>query len=377
MNEKKKVLFFIDRWASGGIESFIINFIENNENTNYEFTIVTSTKESPLFDKKIEKLNIKFVELLDSFVSWYVRPLVMVTKFKRFVQKNDFDIYHFHIYNAVSLIFPLLLKNKARIIIHSHVADTAHDKTRWIKLLIHQLSKTMLLKRNYELIAVSNLAGRWMYGHKQFSIINNGIDTEKFEFSKKQRLSYREKFNIDQHTLVFLNIGRLNEQKNQITFINIIQRIKEYSADNVKGIIIGEGPLKATLELEIKKNNLENDIWILPVRNDISSIASMSDAFILPSIYEGLPLVGVEMQSNGLVCFFSKNIDKAIQITNNSFLIDIDESAKKNAMNIIEHLNNNDVEEREKLSYIVKKNGYDIKTTVKSIIDIYDGRNKK
>lgn len=365
-------MIFLDRWASGGIESFIVNLLENSDSSKYEFTVVTSTKESTLFDKRIENLNIQFIVLLKGFSKWYIRPWIMFDKFKKFIKLNTFDVYHFHIYNAVSLIFPSVVINKSKVIIHSHNADVAHDNTRIIKLLVHKFAKATLLRKKYQLVAVSNLAGKWMYGNNKFLIINNGIDNKKFEFSESQRLIYREKFQIDQQTIVFLNIGRLNEQKNQVLFIRILKMIKKYSKKKLKGVIIGDGPLQSTLVEEIKNNKLENDILMLPGRNDIPEMASMSDAFILPSLYEGLPLVGVEMQSNGLTSFFSKTVDPAVQITESSFFIDITASEKKIALYIIDHLDINSTEQRKQMNIKVMKNGYDIKNTAKSILNLYE-----
>lgn len=370
--KKKKVMIFLDRWASGGIESFIVNLLENSDSSKYEFTVVTSTKESTLFDKRIENLNIQFIVLLKGFSKWYIRPWIMFDKFKKFIKLNTFDVYHFHIYNAVSLIFPSVVINKSKVIIHSHNADVAHDNTRIIKLLVHKFAKATLLRKKYQLVAVSNLAGKWMYGNNKFLIINNGIDNKKFKFSESQRLIYREKFQIDKQSIVFLNIGRLNEQKNQILFINILKMIKKNSTKKIKGIIVGDGPLLNILNLEIKANNLEDCISILSGRNDIEDIASMSDVFLLPSIYEGLPIVGVEMQSNGLLCFFSSNVDKAVQITDKSFFININDSPEQLAENVFEKLDYLNLSNRKKYNSVVNKEGYGIDNTVKNIINLYE-----
>lgn len=365
-------MIFLDRWASGGIESFIVNLLENSDSSKYEFTVVTSTKESTLFDQRIEKLNIQFIVLLKSFSKWYIRPWIMFDKFKKFIKHNTFDVYHFHIYNAVSLIFPSIISNKSKVIIHSHNADVAHDNTRIIKLLVHKFAKATLLRKKYQLVAVSNLAGKWMYGNRKFLIINNGIDNRKFKFSESQRLIYREKFQIDKQSIVFLNIGRLNEQKNQILFIHILKMIKKNSTKKIKGIIVGDGPLLNILNLEIKANNLEDCISILSGRNDIEKIASMSDIFLLPSIYEGLPIVGVEMQSNGLLCFFSSNVDTAVQITDKSFFININDSPEQLAENILKKLDYLNLSNRKKYNSVVNNEGYGIDNTVKDIIKLYE-----
>ncbi|MCT8388159.1 glycosyltransferase family 1 protein [Leuconostoc lactis] len=371
LSEKKRVLIYVDRWASGGIESFIVTFLENVSTKDFNFTIVTSTKESQLFDERLSRLDVNFVTLLDEFSAWYIRPFKMLIKFKEFIRDEHFDVYHFHIYNAISLLYPALIDRKRSVIVHSHNADVSHNYSRFVKLPVHKMFRTLLVKKRYTLLAVSQLAGKWMFKNSKFTIINNGIDSKKFKFSTEIRKKYREIFNFDDNTLVFLNVGRLNEQKNQTAFIEILKYIKNNIGYKVKGLIIGDGELRTELENKIKTSNMDQNISILSGRDDLANIASMSDVFVLPSLYEGLPLVGVEMQSNGLVCFFSSNVDEAIKITEKASFINIEEPYEIIAKKMISLLNEKLMSDRKLMNQIVEKNGFDIQSTVDKIVKLY------
>ena len=115
---------------------------------------------------------------------------------------------------------------------------------------------------------------------------------------------------------VIVQVGRLNNQKNHIFFIEVFDRLSKIDSNFVY-IIVGNGELKSMLENEIKKRNLTDKVFFVGETNEVAKFYSASDLFILPSLFEGLGIVGVEAQANGIPCLFSNNVPRQVAFCNN------------------------------------------------------------
>ncbi len=137
-----------------------------------------------------------------------------------------------------------------------------------------------------------NLSSIYQVGHDKFDFINNVIDYKNILFKSGFALECPEDENIfNDNSKVFINIARLSPEKNQITLIKAFQKINSFN--NVKLVILGDGPLKEDLKLYISKNNVKN-VYLLGNRNNPYPYLKKSDCFILSSLHEGQPMVLLE-----------------------------------------------------------------------------------
>ena len=115
---------------------------------------------------------------------------------------------------------------------------------------------------------------------------------------------------------------------------------------------------------------------ILGNRQDVNVLYSVMDVFVLPSLYEGLPLVGVEAQAAGLNCFFSNTITDEVKITDRAHFIPLESGAQVWAEKIAEARSDN--RKREEYADIVAHSGYDIYDLAdklsKFYISAYEGK---
>ena len=202
---------------------------------------------------------------------------------------------------------PIVLKSaKAagikRRIAHSHNARLDIPQYLWpLVVFKHHCYE----KYATDFFGCSKLALKWLFPLKweRGVVVYNGIDLNKFKFDKDVRNKIRTENRISNDTLVFVNVGRCEAQKNQNFILDIAKNIHRDSLF----IIIGEGSLYEHLK-QRKERELLNNVWLLGNRSDVTEWLCAADVFLFPSTYEGLGIVAIEAQSSGLPVLATDNI---------------------------------------------------------------------
>jgi glycosyltransferase involved in cell wall biosynthesis len=241
---------------------------------------------------------------------------------KKILKKNEYIAFHRH--TANNIVFTDLtiakLAGIKNIIIHSH--STTHAKAR-----LNEIFRPLAYALADKHLACGKAAGEWLYGTKSFEIINNGMQTENYEYSELKRKIAREKFGFTENDIVIGHVGRFDNAKNQKYIIEIFEELSKMS-NQYKLILCGDGELRGELNLYCKERGLGDRALLLGVRKDIPEILQGLDLFVFPSKYEGLPLALIEPQLTGLTCFVSKNIPDEAIYNNNILKLGIEEEDK-------------------------------------------------
>lgn len=155
-----------------------------------------------------------------------------------------------------------------------------------------------------------------MFGKKtNFIVLNNAIKVDKFKYNKKYRKEIRDVLNIDSDCYVIGNIGRFCHQKNQSFTINLFS---EFLLDNPNSrlILIGSGEDEQKILKLIHDLNIEDKVNIIHT-NESYKYYSAFDIFVVPSFFEGLAVVTIEAQANGLPCILSSGLPRENNINSN------------------------------------------------------------
>lgn len=245
----------------------------------------------------------------------------------------DYSAVHVHSDTAYNMILCALAAKRSginKIILHSHSTgiDRHSSKKLTVKYifrkLLHNVCKPMLLFLGTEFCACSKKAANWMYRKKKVRIIDNGIEIEQFAFNDIVRNDFRKEQNLD-GKLVIGHVGRFVYQKNHELILEIAKSLQK-SISNCEVVLVGDGELFN----QMKKRALEEKIWnirFVGFSDDIASWMQAFDAFIMPSYFEGLPVVGIEAQAAGLPCLFSDLIDKDSAVLDSAKFITINEGS--------------------------------------------------
>ena len=370
----KNVIIYSEKWTTGGIESFIMNIFKNIDKENIKIDIMCSENDTELYDETLKQADSKkIVTLNKKYKSPIIRMIANIIGFTKKIITSDCDILHLNICNGVALYYAFIAKviGIDKIIIHSHNTDVGSDN-KSIKLLGHKLGKKLFLWCGSDYLACSDLAAEWLFTKKQIEegkvkIINNGIDVKKFTFSNKKRQEIRTKLNLKEEQILCGHIGRFGEQKNHTFLIDIFEEIYK-NEKNAILLLVGNGELEDNIKEKLKQKGLEKQVIFYGITNQTDYLLSAMDVFILPSLFEGNPVVGIEAQTSGIKCFFADTITKKAQITDLVTFIPLEES-KKWAKIILENTNY----ERKNQTENIIKAGYDIENITKTLKQIYMG----
>ena len=109
-------------------------------------------------------------------------------------------------------------------------------------------------------------------------------------------------------------MGRFGEEKNTFHLLDVLEELLNRS-DHYRLLTVGGNDLYEDFVKMAQKRELSKYIYCAGIQSDTYRWYSAMDAFLLPSFFEGFPLVGIEAQSVGLPCFFSNSISDEIKIS--------------------------------------------------------------
>lgn len=242
-------------------------------------------------------------------------PIANYTCLKKIMKRGNYDIVHSHADSGNALILKIAKECGIKVrISHSHNTDfTINNKFR---IFLNNLQKKQISKYATYKWACSKKAGEWLYGKKErFEVIPNAIDVSKFAYDVNARIKLRNKYGVSGNTVIG-HIGRLDYQKNQEFLIDVFAQALKLD-NNIRLVLIGDGANRNIVENRIRELSLEDKILMLGKRFDVNYLFNMFDLFVLPSKFEGLPVVMVEAQANGLRCVCSDLITRETDLTGN------------------------------------------------------------
>ena len=321
-SSKKPIIVaqIMGKWIGGGVESVIMNYYRHLDHEKVQFDFICDEDSTRIPYEEIKKLGGRVF-----LVPKYQKLPKYLKALEDLFRKNKYRIVHSNI-NTLS-VFPLYAAKKAGVPIRiSHNHSTSNPK-EWKRNIIKKILRPFSKKYATDYFACSELAGRYLFGNKTFDhgevkIIHNAIDLNKFKFDHVARKKFRKELNIDEKTVVIGHVGRFVQTKNHIFLVDVFKKYHTKNP-NSKLLLIGTGPLEEKIKAKVKKLNLEDSVLFLGQRNDTNKLYSVMDVFCLPSLYEGLPVAGIEAQAAGLPCVYSDKVTIEANAANNAYYASI------------------------------------------------------
>lgn len=318
MEQKTKVLLFVDRLRVGGIQTLLVNLLEHFDldKLQVDFLVLDDGIHYDLEDK-VQALGATLYKLEGA---WIYKPQDYLSYRKKvqgfFAEHHDYDAVHLH--SSSKNFFVLHYAKKYGIpvrIAHSH--NTGFQSKSKAQILLGNVLKGPLKKSANYYFACSAYAGEWLFGKKaveqgKVHVMPNGIDLDKFQYSEDTRTALRRELGVEGKTVIG-NVGRFTPQKNHSVLIDIFEEIHRQNPDTVL-LLAGIGELMDETKEKVKARGLEDCVQFLGFRTDVMNLTQAMDVFLMPSLYEGFPVTGIEAQAVGLPCAFSDTITREAKL---------------------------------------------------------------
>jgi glycosyltransferase involved in cell wall biosynthesis len=163
------------------------------------------------------------------------------------------------------------------------------------------------------------------------------------------------------------NISRFSAQKNHTFLLRVFEQIHRINPDTVL-LLVGDGDLRPQIEAQIAASGLQDAVILTGVRSDTWNYYQAMDVFLMPSLYEGLPVSLVEAQTAGLPCCVSNGVPQEAAITKLVQFKGLDASAEEWAAWVL----NRASEPRQDYSAEMAQAGYSIVQTAQWLQDFYE-----
>lgn len=359
MSNPIKVLHVVTYMGRGGLETMLMNYYRHIDRNKVQFDFLVHRQEHFDYDDEIEELGGKIYRLprLNPWSHSYIKALRAF-----FYEHTEYKIVHSHI-DCMSAI-PLKEARRAGIpirIAHSHSSN--QDKNFKYYLKLYYKSKISNYATN--LFACSIEAGEWMFGKHSFSVLANAINSEQYIYNEDKRYKVREELGL-RDTLVIGHVGRFSEVKNHTFLVDIFNEIYKKNKA-VKLLLVGDGQKFLETKEKVRRLQLTNAVVFTGIRTDVTDVLQAMDVFVLPSLYEGLPVTMIEAQASGLPCVISDKVPIECKKTDLVYQIGLNESVEEWVENILKASKM----ERKDTSCDIIRAGFDIRENAKQLQNFY------
>lgn len=300
-----RVLQEVATMDAGGVERLLYDYYcgLGNGEIAFDFVIFDREKEG-IFEKPLVEKGCRFfcVPRLKGFGLPYIRALWKV------IREGNYQVVHAH--RGSRSFFVLLLAWAAGVpvrIVHSHIAfEPDRNVIKHLKTLVF---KHLCRIFATDLFACGDDAARFMWGTADPNKVNkmtNAIDTKRFHQALAARDEIRSSLGISDE-FVLGTVARMDVQKNPMYLLKIAQAVKE-SGKKAALLVAGSGPMEQEVKAKAKEMGLDGFVRFLGVRKDIPELLAAMDMFLLPSLFEGLPVTLIETQASGLPALVSDRV---------------------------------------------------------------------
>ena len=321
---KKILVGYIGRGKTSGIDKYLFSFLEQMKEKNVKVDFLTRDEDENLKNELAKKgSNVYLVPSNKHFIKSFV-------KMKKIIKENNYDIGYFNISktsNCIGIIASKIFGIK-KIVVHSHSSgiESHNFLIKCISFLFNLVFKPIISICSDLNLACSDKAAKWLfsknvYDNDDYYVMYNVVNYEKFKYDEATRIKVRNKLGINDKFVVG-HVGRFTYPKNHKFLIDIFVEYKKINSNSVL-VCIGDGQDFDKIKEYSKKMGVFDDIIFAGAVDNVNEMIQAFDCFLLPSKFEGLPVVGIEAQFSQTKCILSNKITKMALISNDNLFLPI------------------------------------------------------
>ena len=368
--EPIRVLHVVGRMDRGGIETLIMNLYRNIDRSKVQFDFLAHYGREAVYNEEIRSMGGVIYEmpaLKDDTHVYYWRLFQYIKALREFFKSHDYKIIHGHMTNTASIYMPIAKEfGVSTRIAHSH---NTHGKAGLLGFVTNVLQKPIYTNAT-DWFACSKAAAYWFYPKDQVdsgkvTIVPNAVDAQRFRFSNDIRSRMRSDLGIE-NNLVIGCVARFRPEKNHSFLLKVLLETLRIEPSAVL-LFAGEGPCEDSVKTEVEKLGLRGKVIFLGMRTDVPDLLQAMDVFVLASLWEGLPVTGIEAQASGLHCVVSDGITEEMNALDMVDYVSLDAPLREWAEKIVKSAGYPRKDTFEEM----KRAGYDIHTTASWLQEFY------
>jgi len=359
-----RILQYVGSLNIGGSQTMIMELYRNIDKKKIQFDFIID-KDENYFQKEIESLGGR-VYVLPSYTG--INHFLYKKAWNEFFKNHtEYKIIHSHVRSTASIVLKIAKKNGLVTISHSHSTSNGKGISSFVKKIYQYKIRYIA---DY-FIGCSKDSCIWLFGKKvtksnKCFVLNNSIYTDKFLYNSVVREKVRKEFNLE-NKFIIGTVGRFVASKNHIFLLNVFDELQK-KQENAFLLLIGdESELKNELIENVKKLKLNDKVLFLSNRSDVYELLQAMDVFLMPSLYEGLPVTLIEAQASGLPIIMSDTITDEAIITNLVTKL----SLQENIQVWISKIKEFESFKRYNTKKEIQKSGYDISKNVNWLTEFY------
>lgn len=359
-----RVLHSVSYMHRAGVETFLMNYFRHIDRSKVQFDFLCNKHVEGEYDNEIRKLGGRIFYRSSSYS---LSEENYVTFWKEFLKAHS-EIQIVHSHNGAKQYYPLQGAKEAGLpirIAHAHSSDFVHDERyQYRRSLIELLPQTA----SYY-FGCSDIAGQFFFGDeiwaKKGILIRNAVPCEQFVWNTELRQSMRDKLGLS-GCFVIGHVGRFMTQKNHNRLLDIFCAVHNKNP-RARLLLVGDGELMQFVKQKAVELNIANAIIFAGDQAEVYRYYQAMDIYVMPSLYEGLPVSGIEAQAAGLPCIFSGVVSPEVKITEAVRFISLECSDAEWVDAILSYENHI----RYNTHLELKKAGYDIREAAQHLQNEY------
>lgn len=301
-----------------GIETMLMNYYRHLDRTKIQFDFLCNKPQKGAYDEEIRSMGGKIYRSPGLNPAKYPKYLAFM---KKVFSDNHYRIVEAH--NGALGVYALYAAKKNGIpvrIFHAHGASISKDWKLPLKLVCRELLPySMNVHYTCGIEAAKCYFGKKIVENNNYTMIPNAIELERFIFNENTRERIRKKYHLEGRHVIG-HTGRFMKQKNHSFLLDVFAA---YAATDKAAflVLLGDGELMDEMRSKAKRLHIADKVLFTGNVGNADEWYQAFDCFILPSVWEGLPVVGVEAQASDLSCIFSDTVTKEIDLLDsNTFL---------------------------------------------------------
>lgn len=305
-----RILHVVGGMTRGGIETWLMHVLRATNRAEIQMDFAVGVSEPCPYDEEVRALGSRILPCLQTS-----SPRAYARNFRRLLREHGpYDVVHSHVHHFSGYV--LRLAHQAGVpvrIAHSHIDTSSLQASAGpARRAYYALASYLIRRHATHGLAASELAASSLFGPRwksdsRWQVLHYGVDLAPFR-DPVDPSCLRASLGIEPGALVLGHVGRFVEQKNHAFLLDVAAQVMARRPD-ARLLMVGDGVLRAAIEQKARLLGLADKMLFAGLRSDVARLMlGAMDAFVLPSFFEGLPVVGIEAQAAGLPCFLSDTI---------------------------------------------------------------------